>query len=193
VTRRLERGSSPLGNEGDDAAVIARVLAGDVGAYRILVTRYGGQAMRYASRLLGDRRDAEEAVQDTFVRAYRALERCADRERFGPWLFSILLNRCRTAGVRSGRLNRTFVFDDALVDAASAGEWIDTAAWRDEITRALAQLAAPQREAFLLKHVEQLSYEEMAEMTGVGISALKMRVTRAVARLRALLQEVYSG
>ena len=191
MTRRPAAGSSPVG--GDDAAVIARVLSGDAGAYRLLVTRYGGQAMRYAGRLLGDRRDAEEAVQDTFVRAYRALDRCADRARFGPWLFSILLNRCRTAGVRSGRLNRTFVFDDALVDTASTPEWIDGAVWRDEIARALSQLAQPQREAFLLKHVEQLSYEEMAEMTGVGISALKMRVTRAVSRLRALLQEVYSG
>ena len=191
MTRRPTPGSSPVG--GDDAAVIARVLSGDVGAYRILVTRYGGQAMRYASRLLGDRRDAEEAVQDSFLRAYRALARCADPERFGPWLFSILLNRCRTAGVRSGRLGRTFVFDETLVDKAATSDWVDAAAWRDEIARALAQLAPPQREAFLLKHVEQLSYDEMAEITGVGVSALKMRVTRAVARLRTLLQEVYSG
>jgi RNA polymerase sigma-70 factor (ECF subfamily) len=191
VTQRPAAGSSPVG--GDDAAVIARVLAGDVGAYEVLVTRYGGQAMRYAARLLLDRRDAEEAVQDSFLRAYRALERCADPERFGPWLFSILLNRCRTAGVRSGRIGRTFVFDESLVDKASTPEWMDAAAWRDEIARALAQLAAPQREAFVLKHVEQLSYDEMAEITGVGVSALKMRVTRAVTRLRALLQEVYSA
>jgi RNA polymerase sigma-70 factor, ECF subfamily len=191
VTRRPANGSSPVG--GDDAAVIARVLSGDVGAYRMLVTRYGGQAMRYAARLLGDRRDAEEAVQDTFLRAYRALDRCADPERFGPWLFSILLNRCRTAGVRAGRLGRTFVFDETLVERAATPEWMDAAAWRDEIARALAQLAPPQREAFVLKHVDQLSYDEMAEMTGVGVSALKMRVTRAVARLRTLLQEVYSG
>jgi RNA polymerase sigma-70 factor (ECF subfamily) len=169
------------------------VLSGEVGAYRLLVTRYGGQAMRYASRMLGDQRDAEEAVQDTFLRAYRALDRCADRQRFGPWLFSILLNRCRTAGARSGRLGRMFVFDETLVDMASTPDRIDARAWRAEIAHALAQLAAPLREAFVLKHVEQLSYDEMAEITGVGVSALKMRVMRAVTRLRALLQEVYSA
>jgi RNA polymerase sigma-70 factor (ECF subfamily) len=169
------------------------VLSGDVGAYRLLVTRYGGQAMRYASRMLGDKRDAEEAVQDTFLRAYRALDRCADRQRFGPWLFSILLNRCRTAGARSGRLGRVFVFDETLVDMASTPDRIDARAWRAEIAHALAQLAPPLREAFVLKHVEQLSYDEMAEMTGVGVSALKMRVMRAVTRLRALLQEIYSA
>ncbi len=65
-------------------------------------------------------------------------------------------------------------------------------AWREEIYRALEQVDAMQREAFLLKHVEDLSYEEMAEVTGVGVSALKMRVKRACDRLRELLQEVYS-
>jgi RNA polymerase sigma-70 factor (ECF subfamily) len=63
-------------------------------------------------------------------------------------------------------------------------------AWREEIERALSRLDPEQREAFLLKHVEELSYEEMAEITGAGISALKMRVKRACDRLRQLLEEV---
>ena len=75
---------------------------------------------------------------------------------------------------------------------ASVRPDVDDTAWREEIARALAALPAEQREAFLLKHVEDLSYEEMSEITGVGISALKMRVKRACARLRELLQEVQS-
>jgi RNA polymerase sigma-70 factor (ECF subfamily) len=69
----------------------------------------------------------------------------------------------------------------------------EQAAWREEIERALSLLDAEQREAFLLKHVEGLSYEEMAELTGAGVSALKMRVKRACDRLRGLLQEAYSA
>ena len=65
----------------------------------------------------------------------------------------------------------------------------DRSAWREEIAVALARLAPEQREAFLLKHVEELDYGEMAEITGAGVSALKMRVKRACERLRELLQE----
>jgi RNA polymerase sigma-70 factor (ECF subfamily) len=77
----------------------------------------------------------------------------------------------------------------ALLDASEDHPEEQTA-WREEIQRALLMLEEDQREAFLLKHVEELGYEEMAELTGVGVSALKMRVKRACERLRALLQEV---
>jgi RNA polymerase sigma-70 factor (ECF subfamily) len=176
-----------------DAEVIARVVAGDTDAFSIIVDRYGSRAVRYATRMLGDRAEAEEAVQDTFVRAYRAIARCADRDRFGHWLFSILINRCRTAGGRSGRRARTFVRDESALVAAAAPDVFEGVAWREEIAHALARLDVSQREAFLLKHVEQLSYEEMAEITGAGISALKMRVKRATDQLRTLLHEAYSA
>lgn len=179
----------PLENDGD-AEVVARVLAGDSAAYAILVGRYRVQFARYATRMLGNREDAEEALQDAFLRAYRSLARCDDPARFGSWLFRILTNRCRTAGARRGRREKTFVRDDvALLDAAEAHPE-ERSAWREEIQRALLMLEEDQREAFLLKHVEDLGYEEMAELTGVGVSALKMRVKRACERLRTLLHEV---
>lgn len=179
----------PLENDGD-AEIVAQVLAGDTAAYAILVGRYRAQFARYATRMLGNREDAEEALQDAFLRAYRSLARCDDPARFGSWLFRILANRCRTAGARRGRREKTFIRDDvALLDASEAHPEEQTA-WREEIERALQMLEADQREAFLLKHVEDLGYDEMAELTGVGVSALKMRVKRACERLRALLQEV---
>jgi RNA polymerase sigma-70 factor (ECF subfamily) len=76
---------------------------------------------------------------------------------------------------------------DLLVSTAHTE---DQEAWREEIRYALGQLPAPQREAFLLHHVEGFSYEEMAGLTGLGVSALKMRVKRAVDQLRERLQEV---
>lgn len=172
-----------------DADAVRRVLAGDVAAFETLVARYRDRYARYAVHMLGSREDAEEAVQDAFVRAYRSLARCDDPERFGAWLFRILVNRCRTAGARRTRRWRTIVQDEAaMLDAAEpAGD--ERAAWREEIDRALSRLDQEQREAFLLKHVEELSYEEMSELTGAGISALKMRVKRACERLRVFLRE----
>jgi RNA polymerase sigma-70 factor, ECF subfamily len=176
-----------------DAAIVARVLRGDAEAFRGLVDRYRDQYARYALHMLGNQEDAEEALQDAFTRAYRALPRCEDPERFGAWLFRILVNRCRTAGTRRGRRARTFVADEAALLGASEEHPEDRAAWREEIDRALHRLRPEQREAFLLKYVEELGYDEMSQLTGVGVSALKMRVMRACERLRDLLSEVHSA
>lgn len=173
-----------------DAILVQQVLDGDSGAYARLVGRYRDRYGRFAVHMLGSEEDAEEALQDTFLRAYRALGRCEDPGRFGAWLYRILVNRCRTHGSRRGRRERTFVNDPVALGSASEEHPAERGAWREEIEYALERLDARQREAFLLKHVEDLSYEEMAELTGVGMSALKMRVKRACDRLRELLREV---
>ncbi len=176
-----------------DSIIVGRVLRGDVDAYAELVARYRDRYARYALHMLGTREDAEEALQDAFTRAYRSLKRCDDPDRFGAWLFRILVNRCRTAGARRGRRARTFVADEAALLEASEEHPASRAAWREEIDHALARLRPDQREAFLLKYVEDLGYDEMSQLTGVGISALKMRVMRACERLRELLSEVHSA
>lgn len=176
-----------------DDVIVARVLRGDVDAYALLVARYRDRYARYALHMLGNREDAEEALQDAFVRAYRSLARCEDPERFGAWLFRILVNRCRTAGARRVRRSKTFVTDEVALLAASEEHPAEQTAWREEIDRGLARLRPEQREAFLLKYVEDLGYDEMSELTGVGVSALKMRVMRACDRLRELLSEVHSA
>ena len=133
--------------------------------------------------------DAEEALQDAFVRAYRSLARCRDDARFGAWLFGILVNRCRTAGRRAARRQRLFVRDDVSIARAAAGT-THSSDLDEAVRRALDRLAPALREAFLLKHVEDLEYDEMARLTGASVSALKMRVLRAREQLRTLLREV---
>jgi len=172
-----------------DADIVRRVRAGDTAAFAVLVARYRDRLGRYAVHMLGDREDAEEALQDTFVRAYRSLARC-EEERFGRWVFGILVNRCRTAGRRASRRHRMFVRDDVSLARTPAPETADRADWDETVRWALGRLAPVLREAFLLKHVEDMEYEEMARYTGVGVSALKMRVKRACDRLRVLLTEV---
>lgn len=176
--------------ETTDAAIIGRVLDGDTEAFALLVARHRDRLGRFAVHMLGNHADAEEALQDAFVRAYRSLGRCEDPERFGAWLFRILANRCRTMRGRRARRHQTFVQDEVAILTASEAHPEERSAWREEIGAALARLEPEQREAFLLKHVEGLEYEEMAKVTGAGISALKMRVKRACDRLRAMLQEV---
>jgi RNA polymerase sigma-70 factor (ECF subfamily) len=174
-----------------DRDIIHRVLAGDVEAFAGLVDRHYARCARIAMRILGNREDAEEAIQDAFLRAFKALGDYEDRERFSAWLTRILVNQCRTVLARTKR--RDAVFPDLdlrrleFVVEADAGD----GTW-PELERVLGQLPAEQREAIVLKYADDLTYEEMSRITGAGESALKMRVQRAFARLRALLQEVPS-
>ena len=174
-----------------DAALVARTLDGDLNAYAALMARYRDGFGRYAFHMLGNREDAQEAMQDSFVRAYRALKDCRDPARFGAWLFRILVNRCRSMRRRLLRYRR---FDAELpMDVPATDRAPASFEWREEIARALARLRPHYREAFLLRYVEGLDYAEMASMTGVKEPALRMRVKRAGDQLRELLRDVRVG
>src|SRR2546422_11161243 len=104
--------------EPSDAELVRRVRAGDIGAYGALVSRYRDRLGRYAIHMIGDHEDAEEALQDSFVRSYRSLAGCDDRGRFGAWLYGILGNRCRTTGARAARRRLMCVNDAQPVTGA---------------------------------------------------------------------------
>lgn len=169
----------------DDAADVRRVLNGDVDAYAALVDRYYDQCARYAVRMLGNRDDAEDALQATFLRAYRALGRYQERDKFSAWLYRILVNQCRSLAARRSQREKVFVREEAVLLNATDEH---TVGWPGEdeefVQRVLSDLDPLLREAFVLKYIEEMSYEEMAALTGVGVSALKMRVKRAADRLR---------
>ena len=169
--------------------VIHAARAGDVRAFATLVDMYYARCLRFAMHMLADRSDAEEAVQDTFVRLYRALPSYREQDSFEPWLFRILGNRCRTAGAKQRRHAEVMEYGDVPERATAAGHDREMV-WREEIERALRSLPVEQREAFLMRHVEGMSYEDMVVATGAGLSALKMRVKRACDALRAQLTEV---
>jgi RNA polymerase sigma-70 factor, ECF subfamily len=173
-----------------DADLVRQSLAGLPHAFDVLVDRHYARCLRYAARLLGNREDAEEACQDTFVRASRALASYSENDRFGAWLFRILINRCRSYAVRRrGTMEDATDNDTLAILSPSRDAEVDLLGLREELARAIAQLDVEQREAFLLKHVDDLSYDEISGMTGVGVSALKMRVKRACDRLRDLLSD----
>ena len=178
-----------------DAELVAAVIAGDVEAFSDLIRRHQDTCVRYAVRMLGSRIDADDALQSAFMRAFRSLRSCREPDRFGGWLYQIVLNECRTYASRRRQRELRFTpatnaIERAVAPGSEAEEDSDCGG---HIENALGMLPAEQREAFLLKHVEELSYEEMAEMTGLSVSALKMRVKRACDGLRDLLQGVYNG
>lgn len=200
AVRRLElvdvewRGDAARGARVDDtmtdAMLVRRVLAGDESAFTVLVDRHAGVCLRYATRMLGNREDAEDVTQEALLRAYRSLSNYETARPFRTWLMTILVNRCRSAALLRARREARVMADPAALDAAlvpASFELVTDESSR--LARALSTLDARQREAFLLKHVEQMEYEQIAVATGASVSALKMRVKRACERLRTLLSE----
>jgi RNA polymerase sigma-70 factor (ECF subfamily) len=175
-----------------DGHLVVRAQRGDLEAYAELIGRHRSGLQRYATYLLGQPEEAEEALQDSLLRAYRAIRTCHQPERFRSWLIQILVNRCRTRLSQRrpavGERENDVALDSATVDAGD-----HRADWDEELRRAIALLPDDQREAFLLFHVEEFSYDEMTELTGASVPALKMRVSRACEKLRSTLREVYRG
>jgi RNA polymerase sigma-70 factor (ECF subfamily) len=174
-----------------DAELIERVLGGERERYAVLVARYQDALFRHAVGMVGDADAAADLVQDSFVKAYTRLHTCYDPARFAAWIFRILRNRCRD-WLKNRRQHTVELRDDA--HAAPVADDPSRTLERTELGRvvaaALERLPAAQREAFLLKHVEGRSYEEMAEMLDTGVSALKMRVMRAREALQEYLKDV---
>ncbi len=174
----------------DDAQLISRVLAGDTDAYAVLVGRYQDMLYRYAVAMVRDGDAAADLVQDSFVKAYTSLASCQDPARFGAWVYRILVNRCKDHLKSRRRHTVPLGEDTAAPESQSPAHVADRSALARVVERALATLPEAQREAFLMKHLEGRSYEEMAEMLDVSVSALKMRVMRAREALQLLLREV---
>ena len=168
----------------DDAQLVARARAGDPAAFEELVGRHHGDCLRYAAHLLGDRTEAEDVVQETWVRAYRSLGRYEERSQFRSWLFRILVNRCRTSFGRTRRWRAVPAGEAPVVNDRAASVELQS-----QLGHALTGLDELHREAFLLKFGEGLSYDEIAHLTGVSVPALKMRVKRARDRVRAQWKE----
>ena len=180
--------TEPSGASSIDPTLPLRAKAGDRQAFALLVDATYPRALRFALHMVANREDAEEAVQDTFVRVHHNLRRFRDDARFEPWLFRILANRCRTLLAKRAR-HATVIQYGELPDRVGTSDEAERD-WTEEVYKVLDTLPAEQREAFLLRHVEDMAYEDIAVITGVGLSALRMRVKRACDTLRARLTEV---
>jgi len=172
-----------------DAEVVARVLGGDREAFGLIVRRYESGLLRFATRVLGGRDAAADAVAESLVRAYRHLASCRDPTRLRTWLYRIVANRCKSHLAR--RATGDVSLDDVppIADPADNEAALERVQQLAVVEQALAMLSPEKREAFVLKHVEGMSYQEMAAVTGERIPTLKMRVHRAREALLKALEE----
>jgi RNA polymerase sigma factor (sigma-70 family) len=166
--------------------LIRRCLTGDQGAMLTLVERFRGQVFGLCYRMLGQRQDAEDVAQETFVRVLKNLHRWDAERDFEPWLFAIAGNRCRTA--LSTRKRRPAAetlpeqVSDGLPDMQAARNLAE------EVTLALAGIRDDYRQAFVLFHENELSYGEIAQAMSVPLGTVKTWVHRARRELIDQLQ-----
>ena len=181
---------SPQQEQADeDQAVIDRVLAGDRNAFGSLIQRYSDPLYRHAVGMTGSPDVAADILQVSFIKAYNHLSEV--RGRFDAWVFRIVANGCKDWLKNIRRTHLSYEEDDQPSGYETPEEELDRGELRSDLDTALSALPASLREAFVMKHVEGRSYEEMAELLDTTVGALKMRVHRAREALQALLEERY--
>lgn len=176
------------GTDADEAVLLVRARQGDGDAFRELVERHSHGLFRLAYRLTGNEANAEDVVQEAFLKAYRSLHRFDSRSRFATWLHRIAAN-CALDLLRRGRRHPEDPAVDAPFNAYESlepGPFQLTAAAEIErgVERGLARLTPLERTAFVLRHFEQRSIAEIGRVLGSRTNATKQAVFRAVHKLR---------
>ena len=172
-----------------DEELVRRTLAGDTGAFEVLVRRYRRAALARALAVLRDPADADDVAQESFVQAHQQLAVCADPARFGGWLLTIVhrraLNQARTI-----RRRRVVPLSDALPAAGADAplEALHRAELRRELLAALEHLTSVQRAVVLLADVEHWSHDEIARSLGLSVLMSRRHLSDARKRLRGILK-----
>ena len=187
--------------EWTDAAAAEQARKGNQQAFRVLVERHSHAVFRLAFRMTGNEQDAEDLVQETFLRAYKKIRDFDNRAAFGTWLYRICAN-CSLDLLRSKKGRREL---QPLDDTEETRSWLDRVAAPDpsperltqssQITGllepALKRLSDMERAAFILRHYEGCDIEEIARTLGVQANAAKHSVFRAVQKLRRALEPAW--
>ena len=197
-------GTEPAGAEGNsDAIAVERTLAGEREAYRVLVARHSRRVYQLAYRMTGNAHDAEEIVQEAFLRAYQKLEQFAGNANFGTWVYRIAANYAidrlrQRKGEDAGRVNVSHSLDDGIeVDPVtqvrdprpSPERLAGSAELAATMQRALTQLTPAERTAIVMRHWEGCAIEEIAAVLKSSSNATKNTVFRAVQKLRSALEQ----
>lgn len=180
----------------DEAKLIARSLTQDSDAFGQLVERYATVIVNLAYRMMGDRAEAEDLAQETFVAAFKSLPKFRAESKFSTWLYRIAANKCKDwlRAKRPGQgvydVDVEDVLDGRVVEERTPERLLSQQQVAAQLDRAIQRLPPLYREAFVLKHVEGLSYEEMQEILGVNTDTLKMRVYKGRLQLSRELAEL---
>ncbi len=185
-----------------DAMAVALAREGDDQAFRVLVERHSRSLFRLAFRMTGNREDAEDVVQETFLRAYRQLHRFESRANFGTWLYRIAVN-C-SHDVMRAKPRRETPMDPSQPEGGSAQRSGDgaipdqnrlafSAEVRRRVNEAMTELSPRERAAFVLRHFEGLTIDEIGRTLGLRTNATKHSIFRAVRKVRAALEPMVNA
>ncbi|MBZ5725021.1 MAG: sigma-70 family RNA polymerase sigma factor, partial [Acidobacteriia bacterium] len=175
-----------------DAAFVSRARAGDSDAFRVLVERHGRSLFRLAFRMTGNEQDAEDVVQESFLRAYKQLAKFDDRASFGTWLYRIAANcsldlmraRRRRSEHQAAAPEAGATMEDAVLALPSGAPSPERMALsgevRERVAEAMQDLSATERTAFVLRHFEGMCIEDVSRVLECQPGAAKHSVFRAV-------------
>lgn len=185
----------------EDLALVRRCQEGKLGAFQELVERYEGRIYTLACSIVGDREAARDAAQEAFIRAYQALPDFRMESGFYTWLYRIAVNACLNAARKERRRPDNVSLETLMESGRIASERlfgssppendIERAQLQEAIQSVLNSLSADHRAVVVLKDIEDLSQEEIAEALGCSVGTVKSRLSRARERLRDLLHPVY--
>ncbi|MGI5864640.1 MAG: RNA polymerase sigma factor [Myxococcales bacterium] len=196
IPLRLMAARPQVTQDDEERQLIDRCLAGDREAFSPIVRRYGAGLFAFCARMVG-RAVGEELAQETLARAYASLGTFRNDSGFKRWLYRIALNLCRDY-LKSGKAKEgpCGSLEGVLEPVAAEAGPEERLRGREAVAalqRAIDKLAPKYREAFVLKHIESLSYEEMREIVEMPVPALKVRVHRAREMIKRLMEEEERG
>ncbi len=177
----------------DDAAAVAEARSGNQEAFKVLVDRHSRTLYRLAYRMTGKAEDAEDVVQETFIRAFRQLSRFEARSNVSTWLYRIAFN-CAVDFLRSRPRRESATESDVLerLAPAATGPTMDDLVYAGQIGErmqvALGDLSEKERAAFLMRHYHGCSIEEIGSTLGMKTNATKHSIFRAVKKMRVAMQ-----
>ena len=186
----------------DEAAVVAQAREGDARAFSELVRRYEGKIFRLAQHVTQNREDAEDVLQETFMKAYEHLDQFQGNSKFYTWIVRIAVNQALMK-LRRRKTDRSVSLDETI-DTGEDTVVREIAAWdedpedrysREELGKilntAVQSLDPPYRSVFQLRDIDELSTEETAEALGLSVPAVKSRLLRARLQLREKLTRYF--
>jgi len=184
-----------------DADLVARLQRGDESAFEAIVRAHSGRLLSVARRFLGNNEDAQDAVQDAFIRAFKAIHTFEARAQLHTWLHRILVNTALMK-LRERRRRPTESIDDLLPSYSADGhqtvasrDWSDAVLERKEtagiVRQAIARLPDQYREVLVLRDIEEKDTAEAAEILGTTSNVVKVRLHRARQALRTLLDREF--
>ena len=199
--------SHRIGAEPDgESELLERLRAGDSTACETLVRQHGGRMLATARRFLLNDQDAQDAVQDAFLSAFKGMDRFSGGAKLSTWLHRIVVNACLMK-LRSRRRKPEQPIDDLLPRFDGRGQWVDMAAGseidgdallqrretRAMVRRCIEQLPETYRTVLIMRDIEELDTDEAAATLGITANALKIRLPRARQALRTLIERELSG